>query len=285
MSRAPFLPVAHIGPHLSDKNPALWLVPYVYLKNDPAPHLLLRDPFPSRKDKDNASFIHFPARALFNDEVAEEDGKKVILFDKATRNILLYYAGMTFADRRAELWGTCMHHEPTCLFSGPQKNQQVAVFTLCVGSHLDTLPEIKTLDEGGAYPSALEGNQEALDFCNEYRKHVAWVSAKHIMQNIVQRGPRNNAIYAPNASPFRIANLTLSRDLPPREMIVQGTVLYVFQKTIGLLPDRYGPNSKPEGRKEWISKGHIARALYELDGGKYRKDSRIPQRKIKSLSP
>ncbi len=299
MNRDPFQPVAHIGPHLLDKNPSLWLLAYAYVWNHETrrqePYLLLRDPRPSRDGKDQASFVHFLAGTLRDDELIQRpnDHGQLIAFDKAARRMFLYGTGMTFAPEH-DLWGTIIHREPTSLFSGPSENQQVVVISLCVGSHLDALPPITTIAEGGNFPVALKDNEAALQACDVFRQNIAWVPCRKVMRHIKQIKPLDHPqpeklasfIFAPNASPFRVENLTLSRHLPPRDMIIQGSVLHVLEKmtTGGSLWNQY--YKKPPRREKWLSSSFIAKALYNYQNGTFRNDPRLVRpKKKKKLFP
>lgn len=259
MLEKPFKPIAFRSESLQGKPPSLWVVTYAY--KDGEPYVLLRDPVLSRGDKDNMSFVHFTANGLRENELeTREDGKKVVLFDKAARRILAFFTGFVFPENQP-LRGKLLYHEKTTLFSGPKENQEVIACSLCLGRFDGDLPPIKTFEEGGLYPDFLDDNEGARRVSNGFRNHHRWVPLKEVMENIKQFKELNKSVCAPSASPFKIGNLSLTRGRPEADMAVQQSALFILEQLARRLKIEY---PKPKGRSAWVPKSHIRHHSKEL---------------------
>ncbi len=246
---------SHIGPFLKDKPPSLWVCVCATAVNPKTgvvePYILMRDPLPSRSDKDNASFAHPMSGSVRPDEIViAPNGEKVFDFDQVAGRIVSFFSGVTIPTNRE---AKRLHHEGTSVFSGYQENQQVIFAMTDIGHYSQGLPPIVTTntDENGEEKP-------------RHGQNVTWVNFHELMESVTQHAPLNADICAPNRSPFTVAN-PFKKD--GSRMIIQASVLYFLERAAKhILPDYE--------KKFWVPDSHVANTVKIDNNGLYADDDR-----------
>lgn len=282
---------AHKGPYLPESNvPSLWCLTWATCQSPRTGKqevfVALRDPLPTRSDKDQASFIHVPSRRLLASQGEyEAPPANQAHITQAARNIIAYYTGVQ-ADLTRPANGhdypalVYLHHETTPYCSGPTENNEVIWASACVGMNLKHLPPIKTSWEGGFVPEPLRGNKEAIAQLDTHRQHTKWISFNRLMEDIFVKKdvPPSHQLYAPNATPFRVWGLSLARGQKPQEMKLQGPMLHLFEKFNNEVLYDLGlrvPVKPPEGQSVWMTPEVVAASIENMTDASGKPDPRF----------